>query len=330
MHFDPEDDRTRSIIVFRPLRGQGHVMASFLIDMDCLGVKDAWWQDDADPAGVRESMKEQTRGDGTRFVKVTLESARKLLAGAIRWTRSHQFRMPGDTLAAARVLGEALDVDNADVSEFGTEEGLLYVGWERDLERALVGVTLDDFLDREDVTCEFLDDAGEMDEEDFDGDDWEEEGEATEEDRQVFELADEMVRLTKEYTLSWCAQNKVEVAPDMETAAKMYIGTLLAQVAAMQEEGRSEKKSAEHSKEMLIELIEQNSHQEKDSFIDALRQIWKSEAGDADALGLRALNNLKKRAVIDVTAEKVLTTEQPCSTPDTPSLPNSSSTTPVP
>ena len=85
-------------------------------------------------------------------MRVNLAEVRRAVAGAIRWTRVHPFRVPPDTERCLRVLDGVGDIEAADISDFGDENGdMYYVGRQIDLVKCLRGVTLEEFLDREDV-----------------------------------------------------------------------------------------------------------------------------------------------------------------------------------
>ncbi len=323
MHYAADDDRTRNIMVWRPVRGGGFAAGFFLIDLDCLGLKDAFWRADVEPSALRENMRQRSREEGTTFVKVSLREARQLVAGAMRWTLSNPFRLPAKTDQAVKVLGEPLDVDHAPIDDFGTEKGYFYFGYARDLEKALKGITLDEFLDRPDVEYEFVEagSAGDFEEDEYD--DEEEEAAPGEDDFRIFEIAEEMVQLCVAEVTRSCAAKGIKPSPLLEKVSRIHVGSILAAVAAINE-GASEIKARAEAGEMLLELFEQQEESEEE-LIHAYEQILACSSNHGDALTHSALDRIKgkSREIIDVPLANTLLMESPCSTHDTPNLPTS-------
>jgi hypothetical protein len=220
-------------------------------------------------------------------------------------------------------------VENASVADFGAEDGLFYVGYEEDLEKALKGVTLDEFLDREDVDYEFMDDEPEdFDDEEnaFDG------GGVTEEERaSTFELAEGMVRICVAEVKRWCAEKGVRPAAELERAAKLHVASVLSVVASVGM-GATEQEAKEGSHGLLQNLIRDQGGDVAPAIVAALAQIRACAATHPDHLINGALDRFDRSSpdTIDVPLEHALPTEPPCSTPATPSSPLSSSNTPVP
>src|ERR1035437_563598 len=64
------DQRMVSIHVMRPVRGGQTVAAVFLIDRDCIGLKDAFYRLDIDPLPLRESLRRRSESDDMRVVRI--------------------------------------------------------------------------------------------------------------------------------------------------------------------------------------------------------------------------------------------------------------------
>jgi hypothetical protein len=150
-----EDGGIRSVTVMRPIRGGGHVAAFFLIDYDCIGLKDAFVRLNVDALEVRENLRAKSISQGVRLVRITTQDARQMLASAIRWTLDHPFfRLPADAERCLKIVGGAGELENADVRDFGTEDGgLLYIftsdasatssgGWQASPWRSLLNATM--------------------------------------------------------------------------------------------------------------------------------------------------------------------------------------------
>lgn len=169
------DDRMISVQVLRPVRGGTTAAAIFLIDRDCIGLKDAFYRVSVDPVAVRDAILERGEDPDTQVTRIDLEEARQAVAEAICWTRQHPFfRMPPETDRCVRILGGAGDIDAADVSGFGKDGKLFYTGRKVDLEPCLLTMDVFEFMARDDVECVFhmgnatFGDIGEGFEEDFD------------------------------------------------------------------------------------------------------------------------------------------------------------------
>ena len=83
--------------VMRPLRGgDGRTVAAFfLVDRDCIGMKDAFCRLDVDPIELREELRARSGEDGMRVVRMELGQVREIIAGAIRWTRMRSVSCTG-------------------------------------------------------------------------------------------------------------------------------------------------------------------------------------------------------------------------------------------
>jgi hypothetical protein len=229
LHYDATDDRMVNITVFRPVRGGGSAAAFFLVDYDCIGLKDAFYRLDVVPSEIVENYRERSRQTGTRFIKGDLAEVRRMVGGAVRWTMEQGFHLPADTQRSLKILGE-VEVEGADISRFGAKEGgLYYVGRARDLEKKLIDQTLEEFMARDDVNVLFLDDAdafkgeeGDFDEE-FDDDDTpdEEFGEAA--DRAVEKMERAIIRGVRK----WCRQQGREPHELLPEVAKLRVTAVI-------------------------------------------------------------------------------------------------------
>lgn len=176
---DWAESKIASILALRKLPGGGHAFGAFLVDLACLGLKDAWGRIDITMSEFRETI-ERSRGR-CPVVPVAPKKAWELVAGGIRWAQENEFRLPPRYERWISVLGDAKDIASADVSVFGTENGLVYVGPLEDLRKRLLGCSVEEFLAREDVhyispvgPVERIDDYGDLDADDLDEDELDE------------------------------------------------------------------------------------------------------------------------------------------------------------
>ncbi len=231
------DQRMISLHVMRPVRGGQTVGAFFLIDRDCIGLKDAFYRLEIDPVGLRETLRQRSQADGMRMVKMDLAELRQLVASAMRWTRAHPFRMPADAERCVKIIGGAGDIEHADIGDFGDEDGnLLYVGRQVDLVRRLQGLTLEEFMDREDVECVFhqgdesFDDDGEyaedLDENDDEtllaSDDFDDADDDVI-DAEMLAMRERLKHNMLDAVRRWCFSMAVAPHPELEAAVDLTI-----------------------------------------------------------------------------------------------------------
>lgn len=208
-----------------------HVMAAFLIDFWCLGLKDTYGYIGISEADLAE-RRAQMNQEGVPTESITLDEARSLVAGAIRWTREHGFKLPPQTERWLPVLGEGLDIDHADTSGFGGEDGkLVYSGTMPDLARRLRDGDVHKFCAREDVEYTFvLPDPdgpyadGILADEDKDERLDPEEREAVESYRdEIDAVIAEQGPAMMNRVLDWCREQRVTPHPQLGDAVKLVI-----------------------------------------------------------------------------------------------------------
>ena len=147
-----EDWRERGQAVAYVLRnapGEGLVMVTFLVDLWCAGLKDAFGE-----RGIsREVFDEMVEHMSAHldFVPVELDVVRGVVAGGIRFAKQNGFRLPAHYDRWVAVMGGVDDWSSADLSDFGFEGKLHWVGPIYDLRRRLIGCSIDEFFAREDV-----------------------------------------------------------------------------------------------------------------------------------------------------------------------------------
>jgi len=164
------------LTVIRPAPDAGYAMVGFLVDLTCLGLKDAFCRLDILPSEIKDHFREITGDD--RMIPADMPFIRGLVRSAIRWSHEHHFRLPRGLDRTLRMIGGIEDWRTADVSAFGTEDGKLrYVGTERALRDRLIECTVDDFLDRDDVEYDLEPEAGAAWEDDFEDDEFDDDEE---------------------------------------------------------------------------------------------------------------------------------------------------------
>jgi hypothetical protein len=144
-----EEQGQAQVFVFKRGAGMSGI-AAFLIDRGVVGLKDAWTRRNIDRAEFDEMIEGcNARGIPTR--RATIDEARGLVAGAMRWAHEHGMRLPKDWDRAAAFLGGVGEWMTADTSAFVKE----FAGHPQDLRQRLVGESFDSFTQREDIAFLF-------------------------------------------------------------------------------------------------------------------------------------------------------------------------------
>jgi hypothetical protein len=260
------DDRMISVHVMRPVRGGQMAGAFFLIDRDCIGLKDAFYRLDMDPAYLRETLRQRSQVEDMHVERIDLNEARKQVAQAISWTRAHPFfRMPFDTERCVKILGGVGDVENADISDFGKDGKLFYVGRKIGLEHRLIGMTVSEFLQQNDV--DFLvneeaydglsaDDDDDM-EEDFEEDEGEFIPELSDEEEPDTEQMEEDFHAMRENlkhkifdaARRWCFSKAMMPHADLEAAVDLSLAASMEGLGEADEQAAAQK--ALHAQQIL-------------------------------------------------------------------------------
>jgi hypothetical protein len=146
---DWRDSGMASVYVIRRNPEGGHAIASFLIDVWCAGLKDAWGRIDFMQEDIDHALKRAR--DTFELQRIDVEAARDLVAAGIRFARRNGFRLPPHHDRCVHLLGGAGDINSADLSGFGKDGKLRWVGPLDDLRRRLIACTPEQFMSRPDV-----------------------------------------------------------------------------------------------------------------------------------------------------------------------------------
>jgi hypothetical protein len=154
---DFEELGQAQIFVFKRGGGQSGV-ACFLVDRGVVGLKDAWTRLGVEPADLSD-MLERSKRNGIHMRPGTIEEARCLVAGGVRWAHDNGMRLPSDWAKTASVIGGVGDWASADVSRFARE----FAGHPEDLRQRLRAESFESYLQRNDVDFVFSSEAPYMD-----------------------------------------------------------------------------------------------------------------------------------------------------------------------
>jgi hypothetical protein len=140
-----------SIQVLGHAPGGRAAFAAFLVDLWAVGLKDAFGRSDVPALEFREDNLEPWI-DRVGAVKMDPQTARRLIAGGVRFGRQNSFRMPPEWEKWVVIFGRDIldEIPTADLSDFGIEGGLRYVGSIEFLDRRL-SIPTKEFLGRPDV-----------------------------------------------------------------------------------------------------------------------------------------------------------------------------------
>lgn len=135
-------------------------IACFLIDRGVVGLKDAWVRMNIDHDELDAALDKSDQ-EGISMRRATLDEARKLVAGGLRWAHDNGMRLPKEWPKTTSFIGSLDAWQGADVSAFVME----FAGHPEDLRRRLIGEPFETYIQRDDIDFEFSDDAPYMDQE---------------------------------------------------------------------------------------------------------------------------------------------------------------------
>jgi hypothetical protein len=260
-------------------------MAGFLVDLWCVGLKDAWGHREISRLDFEEDVLDRwsKRQD---VEEIDEKTVRRLVAGAIRFSRKNGFRLPPHFDRWVSILGDLGDLAAADLSDFGVDGKLRYVGTEEFLRQRLIGCTMEQFMSRPDVEVimgepGFLP-IGEEDEEEYydeEGDDDEDDDDLTDEEIEArAEVMGALVRSARsmaDAVRKWCFQQAVIPSDALEEAASILLATLLPMAVA---ENPKELEQYPKPAEALARLMESRPPDQQDALrrgIDQVMQFMK-------------------------------------------------------
>lgn len=205
---DWQNQGEASIYVLCRVPGRGYAVMAFLVDIWCIGLKDAFGQLDYPP----EEFDDRMENGPLDMAEMDIDETRELVAGAIRWSRQNDFALPRRYERWTAVFGP-MDIDNADISGFGVDGKLRYIGSEKDLRNRLIRCSLEEFMARPDVEIAAMG----IDEESLDDDD------LTEFEENIGIVSDDMVDKVRQ----WCFANGHQPHPDLADAMEIMITAML-------------------------------------------------------------------------------------------------------
>ena len=227
------------LFVLATVPGKPPAMAVFMIDLWCAGLKDAWGRLQTDGQEFREVARTMADGAGLEIVPCDVELARELVAGSVRLAHDTGFLLPPRYERWLAVLGGVGDWTAANLRHFGVDGKLRWVGPVEDLERRLVGCTVDEFLGREDV--EYILGQELVGDQEYFDDDLDERIEASEAVEEVAALLQHQVL---DGVRRWCFANGEAPHPRLGDVVEMNIEAILQTPASVPEGAEDEEAEA--------------------------------------------------------------------------------------
>ena len=224
-----------TIHVLKRLPGGSLAIGAFLVDLWCIGLKDCYGRLNASHEMFDESM-DRLRGR-MEIQRIDPSAARRMVIGGIRFARQNGFRLPARYERWVAILGNASDWQNADLCDFGREDGTLcYVGELDGLRSRLIGCSVDEFLAREDVHFLIGGPVSSADDYDFETADEEDEElfeppddelvEAAETDEAMEELSRDMHDRFLDGVRKWCFANNMTPHQRLGEAINLMLESL--------------------------------------------------------------------------------------------------------
>lgn len=160
---------TCGVLVLRLIPGEReHVMLCFVVDLWCMGLKQAFGRLGISVEEFQHSFVESAAAMCGELELVDVEFARRIVAGGTRFARDNGFILPPRYECWTALLEVEDNVDSADVSDFGVDGGgLRFIGSRKELKARLVDGDVKAFLSRPDVEFEDVRGGGPVGEDDF-------------------------------------------------------------------------------------------------------------------------------------------------------------------
>ncbi|MCK4340356.1 MAG: hypothetical protein KAY37_01365 [Phycisphaerae bacterium] len=253
-----EESGQAAIYVLRRVPGGGHALASFLVDLWCVGLKDAWGRLDMSYQEFNEFIQGPQPFDH-ELIKVDLETVARVVRGGIRFAEQNGFRLPPRCDRWVALLGESEPEAEVDLSDFGVDGHLRYMGTYEDLKQRLIGCRPEEFLARKDVEYVLgdgdftpLDDAEEV----------------------VEEVTERLRERGLGAVRQWCFANGIAPHPRLSEAWDVMIEAMMqVEVSPEEDEFSDATVTPEAVQENMAALISLGPAEIEDELLDALDQI---------------------------------------------------------
>lgn len=248
------EDGKASIYVVRRIPGGGYALGAYLVDLWCMGLKEAYGRLDLD----YDEFLAQTQGPDAplEIERIDLDTVRHLVAGGIRFAGQNGFRLPPRLERWTALLGGVGDPATADLSGFGLEGKLHYEGSLEDLRKRLIGSKAEEFLARPDV--EFV-----LDDTDF--------SLVDDDDLALNETIEETRAQLLAGARQWCFANKVVPHPRLAEAIDVVFESIMQ--AAIDPDSAIEAPDSSDAQAQVSDMLALESAADRAQLMAALGQL---------------------------------------------------------
>ena len=279
-----------SIQVLGRAPGGRGAFAAFLVDLWAVGLKDAFGRSDVLWLDFREdNMEPWVERAGA--VKLDPQVARRLVAGAVRFGRQNNFRMPPGWEKFVVIFGRGIlnEIPTADLTDFGVDGGVRYVGTEEFLKSRLA-IPVQEFTSRPNTHLVMEADPGIAEFHDEDVDDETDDGEIDLDERTIESLY-QMTRAGTDRIIEkvqqWITDNHAEPIPLLEQAAKISMFALVPSMDSLgagHDPTDEERQRSQQLVDLMLATHDPEEHRVLAASIQRLQQIMrKIDAQGADA-----------------------------------------------
>jgi len=230
------------ILVLGHAPGGRCAFAAFLVDLWCVGLKDTWGEPELTEFEFRDEILERWL-EHTNGVKLDAAVAKSLVLGGMRFARQNGFKLPPHWDRWVSIFSPVGPTQEADISDFGKDGGLEYVGTAKFLRDRLIGSTPEEFLRRTDVKWMTFDgderdieelyepeNAGGLFDEDEDYDEEEDDfddEEVEEREEMMVQMLDNLSSRLADATRKWCFANGKPPSSRLLEGAVLTLATTL-------------------------------------------------------------------------------------------------------
>ena len=288
---DWEEEGIAAIQVIGRAPGGRSATCGFLVDLWCVGLKDAFGRSNVVEPDFREySLEPWIERSGAERVDAAV--ARRLVAGAIRFSRQNGFRLPPRWEKWITIFGRDIlnDLATADISDFGVDGKLRYVGTMDFLRQRLIGCTVEEFARRPDVEVViqsdgpgFGDDADEVDFEEGEPEEADSEDAGDDADDSALEPEagnDEVLeamelmsdRLTNAVR-KWCFAGSITPHPRLAEAAVIALAGAIPGAASIEDGQGPESIDPAEAVRVTRELLSRFADNDRRQIVDAIGQV---------------------------------------------------------
>lgn len=261
-----------AILVLGQLHGR-FACAMFLLDVWCVGLKDAWGRPEIGEAEFHDELLQSwlEQYDGKR---ISPADAAKFVAAGIRFSRQNGFRLPPHWDRWVSIFGKSLpEPKTADLADFGVEGKLRYWGDMDFLRKRLIACTPQEFIDRPDVEW-VMSSASPFEFADFDSegedDELDEDAEVTEE---MFGMLERMSERLDDAVRKWCFSKGIAPHPKLKDGASLLLAATLPLAAETEDDADAKNVDMSPANELAAELLLRFPESDREAILDAGQQI---------------------------------------------------------